>query len=144
MGEDYILNFDYLHEIGGITDEQYAAIEEYKVKIKRLNQEIAPVSAKVISLQSQLVKLEAELTTRKNAIAQDTEQLLSNNALLDAITNGNDVLSVSKENPQTATLLEDTSDTANHSYYIKITQQGVYPETIQLYRTYRYQTQTLL
>ena len=143
MGEDYILNFDYLHEIGGITDEQYAAVEEYKVKIKRLNQEIAPVSAKVISLQSQLVKLEAELTTRKNAIIQDTEQLLSNTALLDAITNGNDILTINQDNPQLATLIQDVTDTQNTTYYVKITQQGVYPETIKLYRTYSYNNHAL-
>ena len=28
--EDYIMNFDYLHEIGTISDEQYAAIKPFE------------------------------------------------------------------------------------------------------------------
>ena len=36
-GEDYILNFDYLHKIGTITEEQYAAIKPYEVKMRQLN-----------------------------------------------------------------------------------------------------------
>ena len=141
--EDYILNFDYLYKIGGITKEQYDAVEEYLLKIRSINEKITPVAAKVIFLQSQLVKLEADLTTCKNSIALDMEQKLNNEALLKAITNGSEVLSVSKDHPQTAVLLKDTGEGTDNTYYVKITQKGVYPETIKLYRTYSYQTSTL-
>ena len=141
--EDYILNFDYLYSIGGITKEQYDQVNNYIIKIRTLNEQIAPISAKVISLQSQLTKVEAELTTKKNAIALDTEQLLANTALLNSITNGDEVLSVSETNPQTAVLIQDTTESRVNSYYVKITQKGVYPETIRLFKKYSYQTSRL-
>lgn len=140
--EDYLLNFDYLYQIGGITQQQYQQVDKYLIKMRELNDDIAPLSAKVISLQSQLTNLEAELTTRKNAIAQDTQQLLANNALLQAITNGDEVLSINASNPQTAVLIKDTSENSN-SYYVKITQKGVYAETIKLYKTYSYRQSKL-
>jgi len=41
--EDYIMNFDYLHDIGTITDEQYAAIPEYEREMRKLNEELVPL-----------------------------------------------------------------------------------------------------
>lgn len=35
--EDYIMNFDYLHSINTISDEQYDAIEEYNKKMRAFN-----------------------------------------------------------------------------------------------------------
>ena len=141
--EDYILNFDYIYRIGGITKQQYDEVENYLVKIRSLNDQLKPVSAKVISLQSKLVKLEAELTTCKNAIIQDTQQILSTSALRSTITSGDDTISISASNPQTAVLLQDATETRVKSYYVKITQKGVYGETIQLYRNYSYQDSRL-
>lgn len=142
--EDYILNFDYLHSIGGITDEQYKAVDEYLLNMRKINEQLTPVSAKVISLQSQLTNLEAELTTVKNSITLATEQLLSSTALLDSITSGKQVLTISPENPQTAVLIEDKAEGAHaNSYYIKLTQKGIYAQTIRIYRTYSYQESKL-
>lgn len=36
--EDYVMNFDYLHNIGTISDEQYAAIKDYNLKMKHYNE----------------------------------------------------------------------------------------------------------
>jgi len=41
--EDYILNFDYLHEIGTISDEQYEEIGIYEKKVRQLNDELVPL-----------------------------------------------------------------------------------------------------
>ena len=135
--QDYILNFDYLHKIDAISDEQYEAIDKYVMDVRAINDDIAPLSAKVISLQSEIVKLEAELTTRTNAIAKDTQEIFSNHQLLDAVTSGTEILSVTERNPQTGVLVQDTSKN-NNSYYIKMTQKGVYSETIKIYRKYSY------
>ena len=141
--EDYILNFDYLYKIGGITEQQYKAVEEYIIKIRSLNDQLKPLSAKVISLQSRLVKLQAEFTTCKNAVVLDTEQVLSNTALRDAITDGNDIITILASNPQTAVLLQDATETRTISYYVKMTQKGVYGQTIRLYKTYDYNSHKL-
>ena len=141
--EDYILNFDYLYKIGGITEEQYNKVNEYIEKIRKINERITPLSAKIISLQAQLPKLQAELTTRTNAISEDTQQIFTNGELLNAITNNTEVLSITKSNPQTAVLIKDTGKSYN-SYYVKITQKGVYGESIHLYKNYNYAQAQLL
>ena len=135
--EDYILNFDYLYQSGGITKEQYEAVDTYITNIREINEQIAPYSAKVISLESQLVKLQAELTTRTNAIAKDTEELAMGQELVNAITNGDEVLQVTEKNPQNVVLMKDSSK-KNNSYYIKLTQKGIYAETIRIYKRYSY------
>ena len=38
--EDYLLNFDYLYNIGTITDEQYAEIEPYEQSMRILNEDL--------------------------------------------------------------------------------------------------------
>ena len=140
--EDYILNFDYLHKIGGITDEQYASVDDYILQMHNINTAIEPLSARIISLQGQVTKLEAQKTTLTNAVAKDTEELEASTALLDALTDKTGILSVNERHPQSAVLLKDTSKT-NNSYYIKLTQQGIYSETINVYKYYNYTTAAL-
>lgn len=36
--EDYVMNFDYLHNIGTISDEQYNEIKNYNLKMKHFNE----------------------------------------------------------------------------------------------------------
>ena len=141
--EDYILNFDYLHEVGGINDQQYAAINDYIKEIRKINQKITPLSSKIISLQSELVELQAQLTLHTNAIAKDNEEIYSATQLLMNLTNNIGLLSVSNARPQTAVLFKDTTKTYD-SYYVKITQKGVYSDTIHLYKEYNYSETKLL
>jgi len=41
--EDYLLDFDYLHDIQAITDEQYEAIKEFEVEMHKLNNNLIEV-----------------------------------------------------------------------------------------------------
>ena len=41
--EDYLMNFDYLHEIGTITDEQYNYITTYERNIAAINTSLAQI-----------------------------------------------------------------------------------------------------
>ena len=41
--EDYLLDFDYIHRIKGINDEQYAAIKDYETAILNHNNTIIPL-----------------------------------------------------------------------------------------------------
>lgn len=141
--QDYILNFDYLHKIGGINDQQYASIQQYIKNIRNINQKITPLSSKIISLQSELAQLKAQLTIYTNAIAKDNEEIYSATQLLMNITKDSGLLSVSSSRPQIAVLFKDTTKTYD-SYYIKITQKGVYPNTIHLYKEYNYSETKLL
>jgi len=44
-GEDYLLNFEYLHSIKAISEEQYAEVSKYEARMKQLNQELAPLES---------------------------------------------------------------------------------------------------
>ena len=135
--EDYILNFDYLYKIGGITDEQYAAVQKYILQIRAINEQITPLSIQIMSLQEQLVQLEAQLAVRVTAMAKDNEEIYSATELLMSLTKNSGVLSVSNVKPQIAVLFKDTAKDYD-SYYVKISQKGVYPETIHLYKSYTF------
>jgi len=39
-GEDYILNFDYMHDIGAITEEQYKEVGIFEDAVARINSEL--------------------------------------------------------------------------------------------------------
>jgi len=44
MKEDYLLNFDYLYNIGTISQEQYDGIKEFEVEIRKLNEKFEKYS----------------------------------------------------------------------------------------------------
>jgi len=44
MKEDYLLNFNYLYNIGTITQEQYDGIKEFEVEIRKLNEKFEKYS----------------------------------------------------------------------------------------------------
>jgi hypothetical protein len=39
-GEDYILNFDYMHDIGAITEEQYKEVGVFEDDVARINSKL--------------------------------------------------------------------------------------------------------
>jgi len=43
--EDYLLNFDYLHEVGTISDEQYESIDKFEAEMHRINTELIPIDS---------------------------------------------------------------------------------------------------
>lgn len=139
--EDYVLNFDYLYNIKAITDEQYKAIKDYEKTMRYYNQTIIPVEQKIESLQDRLPDVEAEVTLATNAIQLDKERLNTANALLNNldIQDGEEdgAITIGPDNPKTAVLLQDsTSATGSaNAYYIKISEHGVLPETVKIYKT---------
>ena len=76
-GEDYLLNFDYLHGIGTVSDEQYDYVPTYCEKIKEYNQTIREYSDKIAVLESQRIDVEAARATAETAMALDCSRRYS-------------------------------------------------------------------
>lgn len=137
--EDYILNFDYLHEIGTISEEQYAEVKEYEKEIFQLNSRIIPYEEQIAVLSEQLPDLEAKLTIAENAKKQDTERLEDANSLFEALTEGDGVITISESAPKTAVLMQDSAqDSKKNYFYIKISEQGVIANTVKLWKNLKY------
>lgn len=126
--EDYLLNFDYLYEVGAITEEQHDAIEEYEYNIRRVNDNLISISERIRILTNQLIDIDAAYTTAANALAIDDEQLNDAKKLQQALTNGTDLIDITNH---TRTVIDGTSK--GYGKYIKITELGVEKGTLVLY-----------
>lgn len=81
--DDFILNFDYMYEVGSINDFQKEEIENYKVKIHNLNKQLIQVSEDYNELVIQLNNAEAEKANAEKALASAQEQLVNYETLRD-------------------------------------------------------------
>lgn len=161
-GEDYILNFDYLHSIGSITEEQYAAVPKFEAQMHDLNAVIKNYNERLIEINNALPKYEAQVTNaneaRINAQEQINEAKMAKAACLSGNANGiayrggfNEDTgvwtkgvfgaacssSVAVEKPST----NEPVLTPGYNYRARIPDEGVLPETISLfYMAYNYDT----
>lgn len=136
--EDYLLNFEYLYSIDGITEEQYNAVFEYENTMRKINLDMEGLSNSLIALQNQLIELEASQTLLTNSIQLDKERIAASNDLLNALDikdgDADGMITIDANNPKTAILqLADDG-----SYSIKLTEHGIQPETLHIYGSYNY------
>lgn len=133
-GEDYILNFDYLHEIGTISEEQYAEIPNYEALMHSLNSQIKPLENQLIAYQNEYTDVSAAETFAKNAVALDTERVSATNDLLNSLTDNTGILSITAARPEIYYIIPDS---ANEGLYcINIRQQGIIEDSIHIYKKY--------
>lgn len=129
MKEDYILNFDYLYSIGTITQEQYDTIPDYERSMYNYNIQLIPLSTQIAKIETDLIDYKAQLTTATNGQIYDKEQMEQAVALMNAITGGDGELTKNEDTSYRAVLLQDEDS----SYYVKITQEGVIENTIEIF-----------
>ena len=132
--EDYLLNFDYLYNIGAINEDQYAAISEYEKEMYKLNSEIIPLSQMLMEWRNQLPEISAKRKMAENSLPLDDEQINQATALLDALTDGTGYIIVNESRPSVVAAMPDSSSPG--TYYIRITELGILPETLHIYKTY--------
>lgn len=138
-GEDYLLNFSYLHNIGTISEEQFAEIEPYEVKMRKFNDLMIPIEKRITQLNASLPEKEAELqivkdsqSLAKDRISAADDQL---NDILKRTNPNNDEpqsIIVDGSAPVRATPIKDNDG----AYSITIRQQGVIPGTVKVYSMY--------
>ena len=127
-GEDYLLNFDYLHDIQAISDEQYAEIPEYEKQMHTLNTTLSAIQERIRIAENQLTEAKARKTTYENAIGLDQERDQEAGKLRAALTGGTNVIPI---NGTPCTVL--SSD--ERGFYINIRWEGLERGTLRLYQT---------
>ena len=126
--EDYLLDFDYLHDIQAITDEQYEAIKEFEVEMHKLNNSLIEVQERIRVVQNQLTQAEADATLFRNASTLDAERWEAAGKLRAELTGGTNIIPLNGK-PCTVLFKDECG------YYINITIDGVDKDTIKLYQT---------
>lgn len=142
--EDYLLNFDYLHEIGTISQEQYEEIEKYELKMQEYNKKITPLQEALNHLSNLKVDIDAKVTNLTKSIELDEERITENQALIYALdsADGDEDGFITRDyrNPEAFSLLKDSSDAIYDTYYIQLNTndkcRGIQPDTLKLYKTY--------
>ena len=87
--DEFILNFDYLHETRSISDYQYRQVEIYKANIRKINEVLADLSPQINDLEVEINDLKAEAAGYESQISSAEEQLATYQKLRDnALTNG--------------------------------------------------------
>lgn len=137
--EDYLLNFDYLKVVKGITSDQEERIAVYEAKVRILNEQLIDLQKEIFAKEEQLPEKRAALTFHTNAALLDQERLSAADTLEAELTrrDGTDdgYITISQSNPKTATLLKE--DQENY-YYINISEQGINPSSLHIYKTRSY------
>lgn len=133
-GEDYILNFDYLHDINTISEEQYAAIEEFENQIGLLNKQIIPLDSEIIALEEELLDCEVKRDNADLEIQQADENISDLQEFLDNVKDGKENLEVIAINPAHVILTQNDNGTYKGRFETQYS--GVIPGTIQVYKTY--------
>ena len=134
--EDYILNFDYLHNMHTITDEQYNAISQYEATMRMYNNELLKLEQQIAVLENNCITEEANITLYTNALALDEERYNNANALRAQLTGNNNYIEYTDANPQALMLKTDPS--SNSLRYVDISLEGVIPSSVNLYQTINY------
>lgn len=87
--DEFILNFDYLHDVGSISEYQYGQVEVYKANIRKINKELVDLGPQIDNLTVEINDLEAEAASYESQISSAEEQLANYQKLRDnALTNG--------------------------------------------------------
>lgn len=71
--DDFILNFDYLYNLGSITDYQMNFINSYKVKMHEINNQLMNLSPQIDNLVAEVNNLSAEISFQEKEISSTKE-----------------------------------------------------------------------
>ena len=142
--EDYLLNFDYLHEIGTISEEQYKAINKFELAMQKLNKEIVPLQNARSALSDLKTEVDAKVTTLTNSVELDQERITENQAIIYGIDiqDGDNDGFITRDwrNPEVLSLFKDTSDSTQDSYYVQFNSDGkcfgIDPASLEIYKAY--------
>ena len=136
--EDYLLNFDYLHQVGTISDEQYAEIQVYESKMHILNEQLVYIQEQISVLQQQLPDIQAAITFYTNAIQQDDEQYNNEIAARNACVGGETDIEITGVTTKGIMVREDSA--GDRGYYIDVIYEGLQAGTVKIYGNHNSKT----
>ena len=125
--EDYILNFDYLYNIGTISQEQYNSIADYERTMYSVNTELEPLSAQIAKLQRDLTDYEAKLTLAKEGQILAKEKMKNASDMIAAIMGDSTRLYRNLNNPYKKLLTATGQSDLGQLYSFSFSLQGIVP-----------------
>lgn len=129
--EDYILNFDYLHENGTIKDDAYKRVKPFEAKMRDLNEQIKTLSIQRDYYQSRITDLDAKIAVAEKSITKATEVLNQCKEFMAGITQDG-IIEVTSANPELLVILQKLDGTR----YANLNTKGIIVDTIVLYTTF--------
>ena len=129
--EDYILNFDYLYELGIISKEQYEEIDKYEKAMHILNKSLNQLNKQIDIISNKILEEDSKQSMAQKEIISANQQL---NTAVDHLTNLGDnketaIVKVSGFNAKPLVLMQD-KDAGIH--YIQMPFVGIIPTSVKL------------
>ena len=132
--DEFILNFDYLYNIGSISQYQLNYVKTYEVEIHKLNTELINLAPQIEDLTIRINNLEATKTNAENEKTSAEQTLQQYQTLRDSeVTNAS--IRKNKDNPMSIIFVED-GDIKKAA----LRQVGIAPATIVGYSNFSYST----
>jgi len=131
-GEDYLLNFDYMYNIGTINKEQYDEIEPYQTKLHDINKNYNEIQEELNNKNNKLEQeLNPKLQNAKDMCTVATERIGDANSSISKI----DEISMRTSSAPAHLILKRNNELEN-VYYCNFNDDGIMIETLKLYNTY--------
>ena len=139
--EDYILNFEYLKKIGGVSEEQYAAIADYEAMMRHYNDILIQKNQELNMQENQLPEIEAKKKIVENSIDLDNEQIYQNQALINELLEkygdpSVDANAITLSAGNCDYCIIQTKENGTPFINLKNTNKGIIPTTIAIYKTF--------
>lgn len=131
--DEFILNFDYLYNIGSISQYQLNYVKTYEVEIHKLNTELINLAPQIEDLTIRINNLEATKTNAENEKTSAEQTLQQYQTLRDSEVT-NTPIRKNKNNPMSIIFVED-GDIKKAA----LRQVGIAPATIVGYNDFTYE-----
>lgn len=143
MRENYVLNFDYMKAVGNITDEQEAAIKDFELKIKALNDKLIQLSNNIVAYNELIPKLEAQAAVHKKSQTTAIEQISQNNDLRNALDlkDGDADGYITLQTPEQKIIISNKTD--GNCINFSDDKKGIVQGTLHIYKSYNAATNEL-
>ena len=128
--DDFILNFDYLHSIGNITDEQAQFIDDYKVELHKINTSLKALGEKIADYTVLKNEEESKVSSYEKELKAAQETLKKYEVLRSNGDMGSVTISATEGIPIGIYFYEK-----NDLYTAALTQEGINASTIQGYKS---------
>lgn len=133
--EDYILNFDYLYEIGSINDYQQSEINAFKVQIHKLNKQLVSLEEEYNDLVVTLNEKESLKAQAEASLASAQEQLVDYESLRDTEVTNSPVI----RNSSNSYFVTMVPHTTLEIIQGQLRLEGINPATITGYASSKYE-----
>lgn len=128
LRDEFILNFDYLYDIGSITEYQKKVIKDYEVQIRSINDALIEIAPSIETVEEELNDLKTKQKFYDNEAQQAASEHKTYQNYYDSIV-GDEPVTRNKSNPYSIIFIEN-----NNNKEAQIRLEGVDAATIKGYK----------